>query len=41
MKVLLVYPYFIDRRINEEDVSAIPMGLYYVGAMLLATSLYL
>jgi anaerobic magnesium-protoporphyrin IX monomethyl ester cyclase len=36
MKILLVYPYFIDRRINEEDVSAIPMGLYYVGAMLLA-----
>lgn len=36
MKILLVYPYFIDRRINEEDVSAVPMGLYYVGAMLLA-----
>ncbi|WP_419661573.1 cobalamin-binding radical SAM domain protein [Desulfosarcina variabilis str. Montpellier] len=36
MKVLLVYPYFIDQRINEEDVSAIPMGLYYVGAMLRA-----
>jgi anaerobic magnesium-protoporphyrin IX monomethyl ester cyclase len=36
MKVLLVYPYFIDHRINEEDVSAIPMGLYYVAAMLRA-----
>ncbi len=36
MKVLLVYPYFIDQRINEEDVNAIPMGLYYVGAMLRA-----
>ena len=36
MKILLVYPYFIDNRINEEDVSAIPMGLYYVGAMLRA-----
>ena len=36
MKVLLVYPYFLDNRINEEDVSAIPMGLYYVGAMLQA-----
>ena len=35
MNILLVYPYFIDRRINEEDVSAIPMGLYYIGAMLL------
>ncbi len=36
MKILLVYPYFIDQRIDEEDVSAIPMGLYYVGAMLRA-----
>ncbi len=36
MKILLVYPYFIDDRINEEDVSAIPMGLYYIGAMLRA-----
>lgn len=34
MKILLVYPYFIDNRINAEDISAIPMGLYYVGAML-------
>jgi anaerobic magnesium-protoporphyrin IX monomethyl ester cyclase len=36
IKILLVYPYFIDKRLNEEDVSAIPMGLYYVGAMLRA-----
>ena len=36
MKILLVYPYFLDKRINEEDLSAIPMGLYYVGAMLRA-----
>jgi radical SAM superfamily enzyme YgiQ (UPF0313 family) len=36
MRVLLVYPYFIDNRINEEDVSTVPMGLYYVAAMLLA-----
>jgi anaerobic magnesium-protoporphyrin IX monomethyl ester cyclase len=36
MKILLVYPYFLDNRINEEDVSAIPMGLHYVGAMLRA-----
>ena len=36
MKILLVYPYFIDNRINEEDVSAIPMGMYYVAAMLRA-----
>ncbi|BBO71635.1 hypothetical protein DSCA_55650 [Desulfosarcina alkanivorans] len=36
MKILLVYPYFLDNRINEEDVSAVPMGLYYIGAMLRA-----
>lgn len=36
MKILLVYPYFIDQRISEEDVSAVPMGLYYVAAMLRA-----
>lgn len=34
MKILLVYPQFIDNRINEEDVSTVPMGLYFVGAML-------
>jgi len=36
MNILLVYPYFIDNRINQEDISAIPMGVYYVGAMLRA-----
>ena len=34
MKVLLIYPYFLDERISPEDVSAIPMGVYYVGALL-------
>jgi anaerobic magnesium-protoporphyrin IX monomethyl ester cyclase len=36
LKILLVYPYFLDKRIDEEDVSAVPMGLYFVGAMLRA-----
>jgi anaerobic magnesium-protoporphyrin IX monomethyl ester cyclase len=36
MKILLVYPYFIEARSRQEDVSALPMGLYYVGAMLRA-----
>ncbi|HSO18675.1 MAG TPA: radical SAM protein [Desulfosarcina sp.] len=36
MKILLVYPYFLDDRISDEDVSAIPMGLYSIGAMLRA-----
>lgn len=34
MKVLLVYPYFLEKRIHEEDISALPIGLYYVGALL-------
>lgn len=36
MKILLVYPYFLDDRINDDDVSAIPMGLFFIGAMLRA-----
>ena len=35
MKVLLIYPYCLDDRINAEDVSVVPMGVYYVGALLM------
>jgi len=36
MKVLLIYPYFIENRIRaEEDISAMPIGLYYVAAVLM------
>jgi len=34
MRILLVYPYFTDKRIDEQDIIAPPTGLYYVGAML-------
>lgn len=34
MKILLVYPYFIDNRMDEEDISAIPMGLFSIAAVL-------
>ncbi len=34
MKVLLIYPYFLDQRIHAEDVSVVPIGLYYIGALL-------
>jgi radical SAM superfamily enzyme YgiQ (UPF0313 family) len=34
MKILLVYPYFLEQRFEEENISAIPMGLYYIGALL-------
>ncbi|MGB9498107.1 MAG: B12-binding domain-containing radical SAM protein, partial [Dissulfuribacterales bacterium] len=36
MKILLIYPYCLEKRIHEEDVSVPPIGLYYVGAMLKA-----
>ncbi|MFC1876950.1 radical SAM protein [Thermodesulfobacteriota bacterium] len=34
MKILLIYPYFLDKRIHEYDISVPPIGIYYVGAML-------
>ncbi|MCD6223947.1 MAG: B12-binding domain-containing radical SAM protein [Deltaproteobacteria bacterium] len=34
MKILLIYPYSIDKRIQEDDISVVPMGLYYIGALL-------
>jgi anaerobic magnesium-protoporphyrin IX monomethyl ester cyclase len=34
MKVLLIYPYFIEERIRDDDVKAVPMGLYSVAAVL-------
>ena len=34
MKILLIYPYFLDERIHAYDISVPPIGLYYVGAML-------
>lgn len=34
MKILLIYPFFIDKRIQAEDVGVVPVGLYYVGALL-------
>jgi radical SAM superfamily enzyme YgiQ (UPF0313 family) len=35
MKILLIYPYFLEERSRaEEDIRAIPIGLYYVAAVL-------
>jgi radical SAM superfamily enzyme YgiQ (UPF0313 family) len=34
MKILLIYPYFIEERIQAEDISVPPIGVYYVGAVL-------
>jgi anaerobic magnesium-protoporphyrin IX monomethyl ester cyclase len=34
MKILLIYPYFLEKRIHAEEIAAVPMGLYYIGATL-------
>jgi anaerobic magnesium-protoporphyrin IX monomethyl ester cyclase len=34
MKILLIYPYWLEERINIEDVLVVPMGMYSVGAVL-------
>ena len=34
MKILLVYPYFLEDRLHAEDVRVVPIGLYYIGALL-------
>ncbi len=34
MKILLIYPYFLEERIHKEDIGAVPIGLFYVGAVL-------
>ena len=35
MKILLIYPYFLETRVHTaEDVRAVPLGLYYVASVL-------
>ncbi|MBW1816535.1 MAG: cobalamin-dependent protein [Deltaproteobacteria bacterium] len=34
MKILLIYPYFLEERLNAEEIAAVPIGLYYIGAFL-------
>jgi radical SAM superfamily enzyme YgiQ (UPF0313 family) len=34
MKILLIYPYFLDPRLNAEDIQSPPMGIYSVAAVL-------
>ena len=34
MKILLIYPYCLENRLHEEDAGVVPMGLYYIGALL-------
>ena len=35
MKILLIYPYFLNSRLhNPADVRAVPLGVYYVAGVL-------
>jgi radical SAM superfamily enzyme YgiQ (UPF0313 family) len=34
MKILLIYPYPLYDRSQEEDIKPVPIGVYYVGALL-------
>lgn len=34
MKILLIYPYFLEARVHQEDIQAVPIGLYTIGALL-------
>ena len=34
MKILLIYPYCLETRLHAEDISVVPIGVYYVGAVL-------
>jgi len=34
VKILLIYPYCLEDRLHAEDVRVVPIGLYYIGALL-------
>ncbi len=34
MKILLIYPYCLETRTKDDDVRPVPIGLYYIGALL-------
>jgi radical SAM superfamily enzyme YgiQ (UPF0313 family) len=36
VKILLIYPYFLDRRLSLEDIQSPPIGVFYVAAVLKA-----
>lgn len=34
MRILLIYPYCLEERPQDDDVRAVPIGLYYIAALL-------
>jgi hypothetical protein len=33
MKILLIYPYFLEERIHREEIQAVPIVLYSVAVL--------
>jgi len=36
VKIILIYPYFLEKRIHQEEAAVVPLGLYYIAAAALA-----
>jgi radical SAM superfamily enzyme YgiQ (UPF0313 family) len=36
VKIALIYPFFLEERVHREEAAVVPLGLYYVAAMLKA-----
>jgi anaerobic magnesium-protoporphyrin IX monomethyl ester cyclase len=34
MKILLIYPYWLEKRADIQDITVPPIGMYYIGAVL-------
>lgn len=34
MKILLIYPYFLETRLHLEDIGVVPQGVFYIAALL-------
>jgi|GEM_PF-4446460 len=37
MKILLIYPYWLEKRADIQDITVPPIGMYYMGAVLKRT----
>jgi anaerobic magnesium-protoporphyrin IX monomethyl ester cyclase len=34
LKILLIYPYWLEKRADTQDITVPPIGMYYIGAVL-------
>ncbi|MGD8992477.1 MAG: cobalamin-dependent protein, partial [Desulfobacterales bacterium] len=34
MKIVLIYPYFLEKRLHLEDINVVPQGVFYIAALL-------